>query len=194
MVMRVTQYGEPILREVGQEVTEFGKPLEKLARDMLETMVAHEGTGLAAQQVGLPLRFFVLDISWHEDLNTMRVLLDGKPTPPVLLMPLAMANAEVELIGGEPVIAEEGCLSIPDLRGPVPRSHGIRVRYQDLQGATHHLEAEGWFARVIQHEFDHNQGILYVDRMEKWALRRLESKLKSLERRTRRRERLPTAG
>lgn len=191
MIRRIIQYGEPLLREAGAEVVEFGEPLKKLAQDMLETMVAAEGTGLAAQQVGMSLRFFVLDISWHEDLAEMRVLLDGRPVPPALLMPLAMANARIEALSEEKVVAEEGCLSIPGMRGEVARFTFIRVSYQDLEGTSHVLEAKDWLARVIQHEQDHNEGILYVDRMDKQGRRLLEGKLKRLERRQRRQGRFP---
>jgi len=183
--MRVTQFGESILRSTGQPVTEFGSSLRELANDMLETMRAHEGTGLAAQQVDKDLQFFVLDVSWHPDLSQMPCQLDGKPTPAGLLMPLAMANTRLELLPEEEEVGEEGCLSIPDLRGEVARAYRVRARFQDIDGVSHELEAGDYLARVIQHEYDHTQGVLFIDRMDPKALRALEGKLKRLKRRTR---------
>ncbi|MGF1451776.1 MAG: peptide deformylase [Opitutales bacterium] len=195
MNLRVTQYGEPILKEPGSPVTEFGAPLRELANDMLETMAEHEGIGLAAQQLGLALQFFVLDMRVMERAPDFTWTFDGKQVPLDMIMPLAVANPELTL-GGEPEPYEEGCLSFPGIRAEVIRPRDSILRYQDLEGASHEIRTNGLFARVIQHEYDHCQGVLFIDRVKPPNLRRLDSRLKKLKRATRdwlRENRSPTA-
>ncbi len=184
MLLRVTQYGEPVLRQKGEPVSEFDDGLKQLATDMLETMEAHEGVGLAAQQVGLDLQFFVIDLRGLPDRQSLPFILDGKQPPIDLIMPLVMANAKVERLPGPEMLGEEGCLSFPDIRGDVPRADNIRVTYQDVSGARHIMEAGDWLARVIQHEYDHTQGVLFIDHMKPSEKRRLDPQLKDLKRAT----------
>lgn len=186
MLLPVTKYGNPILRKKGERVEQFDKNLRTLAADMVETMHEDDGAGLAAQQVGRALLLFVIDLSWHEDLNQMRYELDGRHPPLDLLMPMVFVNAVVTPLRGNMVLAEEGCLSFPDIRGDVARTDHVRCEYQDLDGARHVLEAEDWLARVIQHEFDHTQGVLFIDRMDEPMLRSIESRLKKLRKEVRR--------
>ncbi len=181
MVLRVTQYGESVLRQKGQPLKALDEGLRKLANDMIETMHAAEGVGLAAQQVGHALPLFVVDIS-DLDPALLDYQLDGKQPPIDLLMPMVVINPQLRLLPGKPVTAEEGCLSFPGIRIDVPRADSIELNYQDLDGSHHVLHASGWFARVIQHEYDHVQGVLFIDHLETRALRLLDSKLKRLKR------------
>lgn len=184
MTLRVTQYGESILREKGEPVEDFGPGLRTLANDMLATMDAADGIGLAAQQVGLKQRFCVVDLK-SGAVDTGETLLDGRPIPPQLLMPLYLANPEVgfpEVSDTE--VMEEGCLSIQGIRGLVERPFRILVSYQDLESEPHQLACEGLLARCIQHEVDHLNGVLFVDRMTRKDFLRIRGKLKRLNRQT----------
>ena len=185
MMLEVTKYGDPVLRKKGALVEKFDDALRKLAADMVETMHAEDGAGLAAQQVGLMLRLFVIDLSWHENLSEIPFELDGRKPPLELLMPMTFVNAVVTPLKGGYETAEEGCLSFPDIRGDVTRPDRIRCEYQDLDGVKHVLEAGDWLARVIQHENDHTLGILFVDKMNEDVLRSIDTRLKRLRKSTR---------
>ncbi|MDP0496130.1 MAG: peptide deformylase [Verrucomicrobiota bacterium JB024] len=184
MVLRVTQYGEPVLKEKGAPVTEFNDELRKLADDMVETMHAAEGIGLAAQQVGVAIQLFVMELPVYEDEPDPEYQYDGKHPPLELIMPLAVVNPVLEL-AGEEAGYEEGCLSFPGIRGNVDRPTRLRMRFQDTEGNPHEIVCDGLFARVIQHEYDHLQGVLFIDRMHPKVLRPLESKIRRLRRATR---------
>ena len=182
MVLRVTQYGEPVLREKGETVKSFDGELERLARDMRETMEAHEGIGLAAQQVGLAMRLCVVDLG-PAAVETGITRLDGKMVPPAVLMPLFLVNPQVETTPPVEVeVMEEGCLSFCGIRGDVPRPNRIEVSYADLDGQKHVLVCEDLLARCIQHEVDHLEGVLFIDRMPESDFRRLRKKLRRLSR------------
>lgn len=179
-MLRVTMYGESVLRKKGEKVTEFDAKLKKLAADMVETMHEEDGAGLAAQQVGRELELFVIDLGWHEGLNDLPYELDGRHPPLDLLMPMSFVNASVTPLKGDMVTAEEGCLSFPEIRAEVTRPDRIRCEFQDLDGAHHTLVAGDWLARVVQHEYDHTQGVLFVDRMARETLRAIDTPLKHL--------------
>jgi peptide deformylase len=181
-MLRVTQYGESVLRKKGEKVTAFDAQLRKLAADMVEIMHNQDGAGLAAQQVGRILELFVIDLGWHEGLNDLPYELDGRHPPLDLLMPMVFVNASVTPLKSELATAEEGCLSFPEIRAEVTRPDRIRCEYQDLDGAKHTLQAGDWLARVIQHEFDHTQGVLFIDRMDRETLRAIDTPLKRLRR------------
>jgi peptide deformylase len=183
MPLRVTQFGEPVLRQTGEIITRFDADLQQLARDMIETMYAADGIGLAAQQVGHAVQLFVMDVS-HLPEEDLDYLVDGRRPPVDLIMPMALVNPRISTLPGKAVTAEEGCLSFPGIRGDVPRANAISVEYQDLNGQTHLIECSGWFARVIQHETDHLNGILFIDHMQRRQLRMLQSKLTRLEQRS----------
>jgi len=180
MSLRVTQYGEAVLREKSRPVREFGASLKSLAEEMLATMHRSDGIGLAAPQVGLSTRFCVVDLGAAAN-DSGDAKLDGRLVPPSLLMPLFLANPVLDF--PEPdasEVMEEGCLSIRGIRGDVSRPFRIFARFQDPEGAEHSLECEGLLARCIQHEVDHLDGILFIDRMERKDLRKLRGKLKRL--------------
>lgn len=185
MVLPVAHYGNPVLRKKGEPVTVFDSALKQLADDMVETMHATNGIGLAAPQVGLAMQFFVIDLrppaGEEQDFD---LVLDGKPVPAQLAMPMAFANATIELLDEDEWSCREGCLSFPGIRGEVVRCENVRVKFQDVEGNPHTLECTGMLARCAQHENDHCQGIVFVDRMESRDRLRNTAKLKSLKRDT----------
>lgn len=183
MVLPIVNYNDPVLRQKGAPITDFGPELSQLAADMIETMHEAAGIGLAAQQIGKALQFCVIDLSQTSrefDWN-----LDGAPTPLDLIMPMALANPKVEFLASEDTIYEEGCLSFPAITGDIVRPDQIRVTYQDLGGAQHTLLCNGLFGRCIQHEVDHLNGVLFIDRMAKKVRRGIDAEIKELARQTR---------
>ena len=177
----IVNYGDPVLRSKGEPVRAFDGALAQLARDMLETMRAARGIGLAAPQVGRSLQLFVLDTGHEKE----PLELDGRPVAdPAEVMPLALANAEGTVLPGEAEPMEEGCLSFPGIRGEVPRVERVAVEFRDLTGAPRRLVATGLLARCIQHEHDHCQGVLFIDRMSPGHRLRAEPKVRRLLRET----------
>tara|TARA_B100000886_G_scaffold163557_2_gene111491 strand:+ start:3931 stop:4533 length:603 start_codon:yes stop_codon:yes gene_type:complete len=183
MTLRITQYGESILHQDGKVVSSFGAELTELANQMLKAMNQAEGIGLAAQQIGQAIRFCVIDVPEHPEYP-MTCILDGKPLSPSLLMPMALANPEVLPLLSNEYYYEEGCLSFPEIRGEVARPERISVKYQDLDGNAHQLECDGLLARCIQHEVDHLNGVLFIDRMEKKTFAEIKKEVKELKQRT----------
>lgn len=183
MILRVTYYGEPILRQKGENITTFNDALSTLAKDMIDTMHENEGAGLAAQQIDKALQLFVMDIGGDGGPVDFDYTYDGRVTPLNLLMPMAICNPSLELLSEESELGEEGCLSFPGMYlENVPRSPSIRMKFQDLKGEVHTLECDGFLARCCQHEYDHLQGKLFIDRADKLSVRKHESKLKRLKR------------
>ena len=138
---------DPMLRQQSAPVERVDEELRQLAADMLETMYAAPGVGLAAVQVGVPRRLIVLDTAK-----------DGDPP-----CPLVLVNPEIVSLGTELRQHEEGCLSIPDVRIDIERPGSLKVRFTDLDGKRQELEAEGLLATAIQHEIDHLNGKLIID-------------------------------
>ena len=134
--------------------------------------------------VGQPLQLTVLDISAVED-RPSTLKLSGKDVDPNSAMPIALINPEIEL-RGETEVGVEGCLSFPEITGDIERSHAVLVRAQTLEGEIFQIEASGLLARAIQHEHDHLHGILFIDRMSSAAKAALSSRLKRLQRETKR--------
>ncbi len=150
--IRIT--GDPVLHAPAAAVTDFGAELKQLVADMVETMHAAPGVGLAAPQVGVPLRLFVY--SWTDagqmEHNGVAV------NPELWLSPARVGDADEET-------ESEGCLSIPGERFPLRRADRALLRAVDADGRPFEVEAEGWLARIFQHEYDHLDGILYADRL-----------------------------
>jgi|SRR2546423_2076337 len=142
-ILEITEYPEEVLRQVGAPVEKFDAELERLVSDMFETMYADEGVGLAAPQVGLALRLFVMDC---EGLR------------------LVAANPEIVSAEGEQE-GEEGCLSVGKIHSPLRRAARVRLRAQDVRGRAFEQEAEGLAARCFLHETDHCDGFLFLDRL-----------------------------
>lgn len=186
MRLRVTQYGEPILRKAGAPVTEFNAELVQLASDMIETMHDAEGIGLAAQQIGTALQLCVVDVRPPEGSDvTFNYRYDGRQPPLDLFMPVVLCNPQVTIIDPHEEVYEEGCLSFPGVNGKVLRPIGVRCDFQDLQGNPHCIEADGLLARCILHEVDHLNGILFIARMDIRDLKKNEAKIKKLKRESR---------
>ena len=159
-ILKVSRMGHPVLRQQareipGAEVT--SPPLQRLAADMVETMIDYEGIGLAAPQVFQSLRLIVLGMP------------DVDPDEEGVIPLTVLFNPEFTAMSDERVDGWEGCLSIPDVRGVVPRSAAVNVKGLDAQGQPVELSAEGFFARVLQHEIDHLDGVIFLDRMEDFA-------------------------
>ena len=176
----IRSYGDPVLRAKGEPVREFGPALRTLGEAMLRAMRSAKGIGLAAPQVGLSLQLFVMDV---RDADHPPVL-DGRTCSADDIMPLLVANAEVTVPEGEPEVCSEGCLSFPGITGDVPRVERAIVRYRDADGAPHVLECAGLLARCAQHEHDHCQGVLFIDRMTPSHRLLTAAKAKKLQRAT----------
>ena len=184
MILPILQYGDPILRAKGKRIDEIDDCVRELAANMIETMHAAHGVGLAAEQIGEALQLTVLDISAVED-RPSTLKLDGKDADPTSAMPLVLINPEIEL-RGEIEVGLEGCLSFPEITGDIERAHSVTVSAQSLEGGTIQFEAGGFLARAIQHEHDHLHGILFIDRMRSAAKAALSSRLRRLQKETRR--------
>jgi peptide deformylase len=184
MKLEIVQYGDPVLRAKGKRIEHVDDRVRELAQNMIETMHAANGVGLAAQQVGEPVQLTVLDVSQVEDRPTT-MKLKGHDVDPATAMPLILVNPQVEL-GREAESGTEGCLSFPEITGEIDRAISIRVRAQDLNGDPVEIETSGFLARAIQHEVDHLNGILFIDRMSSAAKTSLASRLKRLQKETQR--------
>ena len=184
MILQILEYGDPILRAKGKPIENIDDRIRELAANMIETMHAANGVGLAAQQIGEALQLTVLDVSLVED-RPSTLKLDGKDVDPKAAMPLVLINPEIELRGANEV-GVEGCLSFPEITGEIERAKSVIVRAQTLEGGTIEIEASGFLARAIQHEGDHLNGILFIDRMNSAAKAALSSRLKRLQKETRR--------
>jgi peptide deformylase len=184
MRLPVRQYGDPILRAKGKRIEKPEDRIRELAQNMIETMHAANGVGLAAQQVGEPLQLTVLDVSQVEDRpSTMR--LNGKDVDPKTAMPLILLNPQLTL-GRETGIGTEGCLSFPEITGEIERSESVIARGETLEGELIEVEATGLLARALQHEVDHLNGILFIDRMSSAAKASWASRLKRMQKETQR--------
>jgi peptide deformylase len=184
MILPILQYGDPILRAKGRPIEDIDDRLRELAANMIETMHAAHGVGLAAHQIGEALQLTVLDVSAVEDRPSM-LKLDGTDVDPKTAMPLILINPEIEL-HGETEVGVEGCLSFPEITGDIERAQSVIVHAQTLEGGTIHIEAGGFLARAIQHECDHLNGILFIDRMRSAAKVALSSRLRRLQKETKR--------
>lgn len=167
MKLPIYAYGQPVLRKKADPVLTVSEDLKKLIADMWETMYDAHGVGLAAPQIGHSVRLFIVD--------TIQLEKPGKEHKGIKK---AFLNAQMLDENGEPWGYEEGCLSIPEIRAEIERLPSIRIRYQDEEGNEYEESYDGVNARVIQHEYDHIEGILFLDRMKplkrKMLSRRLE--------------------
>ena len=185
MILPILQYGDPVLRAKGNRIEIIDDRIRELAANMIETMHAAHGVGLAAQQIGEALQLTVLDISAVEDDRPSTLKLDGEDIDPKTAMPLVLINPEIEL-RGEAEEGVEGCLSFPEITGDIERAQSVTVRAQTLEDGTIQIEAGGFLARAIQHEGDHLNGILFIDRMRSAAKVALSSRLRRLQKEAKR--------
>jgi len=164
--LKIVQAGDPVLREAAQPLTtgEIVKDeMQRLIRDMQETMRDAPGVGLAAPQVGLPFQLAVIEDQEEilKNIPARELALKGRrPVPFHVLI-----NPKIVRAGEDKVEFHEGCLSLTGFSAIVPRTHTVRVEYLDEQGEPRSVDADGWYARILQHEIDHLHGTLYIDRM-----------------------------
>lgn len=183
MALRIVHYNDPVLRRKGAKISAFDAPLARLAEEMIATMHEARGIGLAAQQIGRAIQLCVVDL--RESDADFEWQLDGRKLPLDLFMPLVLVNPAVKVVRGTPDdLLEEGCLSFPDIRGNVIRPDAISVVFQDLHGTAHTLTCDGLFSRCIQHEVDHLEGVLFIERMDKKSRAKIDDAIKALARET----------
>lgn len=186
MRLPIVHYNSPILRQKGAQVADFDSSLATLVQDMVETMQGANGIGLAAQQIDLPLQLCVVDLRLAD--KDFDWLLDEAHPPIDIFMPFAVINPIVTVAPKtRKTVYEEGCLSFPEIRGDVVRPDEISVSYQDQFGIPHVLRCNGLLSRCIQHEVDHLNGTLFIDRMAKGVRQEIERDVRELARVTRER-------
>jgi len=192
MPLSIVHYNDPVLRRKGDKVAVFDGALRDFASAMITLMHEAGGIGLAAQQVGRAIQLCVVDLRLSEAEFSWE--LDGARPPLELFMPMVVINPEVTPAPkAAEAVVEEGCLSFPEIRGDVPRPDQIAVRFQDEHGRPHLLVCNGLLARCLQHEFDHLQGILFIDRMEKKVRAGIDPLVKALAKATREARKAKTA-
>jgi peptide deformylase len=180
-IREILEVPDPVLKQVSVPVTKFDAELRTLVDDMFETMYDAPGIGLAAIQVGVPLRVLVIDLQPEDE--------DAEPVPcnhdghhhhhqPTRREPRVFINPEILDPSADHAIYNEGCLSVPEIYAEVERPARIRARWQDLDGNVHEEEMDGLMATCLQHEMDHLEGILFIDHLSRlkrqMALKKLE--------------------
>jgi peptide deformylase len=182
MILEIVKYGDPVLRQKGKSAGEITDELRALSQDMIETMREANGVGLAAQQVGIPVQLTVVEVEDTEDRpSTMTI--DDKEVKLADYMPLVLLDPVLEL-GKEKEEGTEGCLSFPEITAEIERSHWVKAKGRLLDGHEIVFEATGLLARALQHETDHLNGILFIDRMKSATKIALKGKLKRHQRET----------
>lgn len=163
-VLKVYEYPDPILKKKAEKVAMVDDELRQFMDDMLETMYSAVGVGLAAPQVGVSKRIVVIDISHEEEK----------------VEPLYLVNPEIIWKSEDKICGEEGCLSVPEQRAEVERHASVKIRYTDYNGEEQERLIEDFLAIVVQHELDHLDGILYIDRISRLKRQMLLKKLQKL--------------
>lgn len=178
MVLEVVQYGHPALRQKGARIEQITPEIRRLIEDMLETMYEYQGVGLAAQQVGLALQLTVVDVREATDRpSTLEI--NGQPADLAAHMPMVLINPVVTPLGA-PETGPEGCLSFPEIYGDITRPGSVEVAALDREGQPLKFRCGGLLARAIQHEVDHLNGILFIDRMNAETRERLRPELEQM--------------
>ena len=165
MKLPIVAYGDPVLKKVCVDIDETYPDLQQLISNMFETMNNASGVGLAAPQVGLPIRLFIVDTNADEDEDIFKKV---------------FINAQILEETGEPWSFNEGCLSIPEVREDIMRKPNILIRYYDEHWKLHEEKVSGFAARVIQHEYDHIEGKLFTDKLSLLRKQLLKSKLDAI--------------
>jgi peptide deformylase len=177
MILPIVQYGHPVLRQKGAEIAEITQKIRDLAQDMLDTMYAASGVGLAAQQIGQALQMTVLDVRDSDRpsqmfLGVREVSVDSK-------MPIVLLNPKITKAEGEE-LGVEGCLSFPKITADISRASTVHVSALQLNGQPIQFIATGLLGRAVQHELDHLNGVLFVDRMSNEIRKPLETTLEKM--------------
>ncbi|MFM5948472.1 MAG: peptide deformylase [Novosphingobium sp.] len=181
-IREILEVPDPVLKQVSAPVTEFNEELRTLVDDMFETMYDAPGIGLAAIQVGVPLRVLVIDLQPDDpDAEPEVCTAHGGHShthQPTLKQPQVFINPEILEPSEDHAVYSEGCLSVPEIYAEVERPARIRARWQDLDGKVHEEEMDGLMATCLQHEMDHLEGILFIDHLSRlkrqMALKKLD--------------------
>jgi len=176
MILPIVAYGDPVLRKKATVISSDYPKLKELIADMHETMYNAYGVGLAAPQIGLPIRLFLVDTSpFAEDEG-----LSNEEQEQLKDFKCTFINAKIIKEDGDEWAFNEGCLSIPNIREDVFRQSKIKIQYQDEEVNEHVKEFDGLIARVIQHEYDHIEGILFTDKISSFKKRLIKGKLQNI--------------
>jgi peptide deformylase len=183
MLLPIVNYGAPVLRRKGERIRNVTPEIRSLIDDMLETMHHAAGVGLAAQQVGQPLQLTVVDVRGVKDRpSTLEI--NGSQVDLESHMPLVLINPQIKP-GGTPVSGMEGCLSFPEIYADIVRPEFVEVRATNQHGESIEFRCGGLLSRAVQHEHDHLQGILFIDRMATDVKAQLRPELDALHAATR---------
>jgi peptide deformylase len=180
MIRPIVLFNHPVLRAVGARVESINEDVVRLVEDMLDTMRDAEGVGLAAQQVGVALQVAVIDVSDAEN-RPSQMWVDGVEVDLLPFMPLVLINPQLTLLP-EKETGVEGCLSFPKMNADIVRSARVRCQCLNHKGEALDFEATGLLSRALQHEVDHLNGVLFIDRMSSATKASLAGKLKRLTR------------
>ena len=175
LLLDLRYFGDPVLREPSEPIATIDADILDLAQRMTATMQAENGVGLAAQQIGRTAAICVIGLPPEMDMDE-----EGRLVNEPVAMPLVLINPRILQAAGDHWTREEGCLSFPDISGKITRPWTITLQYQDLTGETHKRTVHGMLARVIQHEIDHLNGVLFIDRMSHVKRLALKGRLKRL--------------
>ena len=178
MILPIVKYGEPVLRKKGAPIDKVTPEVKQLIASMFETMYEAAGVGLAAQQVGHALQLTVIDVRAIKD-RPSTLELDGKPADVAAFMPLVLINPKITPFG-EPAKGPEGCLSFPEVYADISRPESVEVQALNADGRSIHFKAGGLLSRAIQHEVDHLNGILFIDRMSADAKAEVKSEIEAI--------------
>jgi len=179
MVLPILKYGHPALRQKGARVEKITPPIRQLIEDLLATMYAAAGVGLAAQQVGHALQVTVIDVRGVKD-RPSSIELNGKPADVAGFMPLVLFNPIITPLDN-PIAGPEGCLSFPEIFAEIARPESVHVVGMNEKGERIEFRCGGLLARAVQHEADHLQGILFIDRMSNEVKQEIKPQLEQLQ-------------
>lgn len=181
MILPIVEYGHPVLRQKGAEIKQITPEIRKLAADMLDTMYEAQGVGLAAQQVGKALQMTVIDV--RESDRPSQVFLGVREVPIESLMPMVLINPVITKSEGEE-IGVEGCLSFPKITADIARPATVHVTATKLDGEKLQFVATGLLGRAVQHELDHLNGVLFIDRLKPEERKLLEPQVEKIKNET----------
>lgn len=176
MILPIIAYGDPVLRKLGKNIDKEYPALESLLENMFETMYGAKGIGLAAPQIGLPIRIFIIDATPFQDDEELEV----EERDFLGNFKQVFINARIIEETGDEWVFNEGCLSIPDVREDVFRNETIKIEYFDEKFKKHTKKFSGIAARIIQHEYDHIEGILFTDKLSSLKKRLIKGKLSNI--------------
>ena len=176
MILPIIAYGDPVLRKLGKSIDKEYPALESLLENMFETMYGAKGIGLAAPQIGLPIRIFIVDATPFKDDEELEL----EERNFLSTFKQVFINAQIIDETGDEWVFNEGCLSIPDVREDVFRNETVKIEFLDEKFEKHTKEFSGIAARIIQHEYDHIQGILFTDKLSSLKKRLIKGKLANI--------------